>query len=368
MIVILLYIFQRKEGMKMRLPNGYGGVVKLTGNRRRPYAARITTGWILNDNTGKKVQRYHILGYASTRAEALQMLAKYNDYPIDGEALKFTFSDIYERWSKEKYPNTSYSSIKCYRAAYAVCSDIEDIPFRDLRLDDLQRVVDRCGKNFPTLKKLQMLFNQLYDYAMKHEIVAKDYSEYVNIIKFKDRNPNKMTRNRFSPADIDLLWEKKSDRHYQTILMLIYNGVRVSELLNLKKENVHLDEQYFDVTDSKTENGIRKVPIADKVLPFYQGWYNDCSHCEYLIHTLDGRHFSYDNYYLNVFKPLLHRLGISERTPHCCRHTTISMLAEAHVDQTIIKMIVGHTGAMSLTERVYTHLDIRELIDAINQI
>lgn len=62
----------------------------------------------------------------------------------------------------------------------------------------------------------------------------------------------------------------KDDRYYQVILMLLYDGVRISELLDLKKENIHLDEQYFDVIDSKTENGIRKVPIADKVLPFYK--------------------------------------------------------------------------------------------------
>ena len=41
---------------------------------------------------------------------------------------------------------------------------------------------------------------------------------------------------------------------------------------------------------------------------------------------------------------------------------------DAHIDQTIIKKIVGHAGAMSLTERVYTHLDINELIEAIDQI
>ena len=40
----------------MRLPNGYGGVVKLSGNRRRPYAARITTGWHINDITGKRIR------------------------------------------------------------------------------------------------------------------------------------------------------------------------------------------------------------------------------------------------------------------------------------------------------------------------
>lgn len=44
----------------MRLPNGYGGVVKLSGNRRRPYAARITTGWYHNDKTNKHIQNIRL--------------------------------------------------------------------------------------------------------------------------------------------------------------------------------------------------------------------------------------------------------------------------------------------------------------------
>ena len=44
------------------------------------------------------------------------------------------------------------------------------------------------------------------------------------------------------------------------------------------------------------------------------------------------------------------------------------MLAEAGINQTIIKKIVGHSGAMTLTERVYTHLDIETLVEAINKI
>lgn len=231
----------------MRLPNGYGGVVKLSGNRRRPYAARITTGWHINDITGKRIQHYQILGYAPTRSEALQILARYNNYPIDGETLRLTFREIYLRWSEEKFPTISHSNIKGYRAAFATCENIADMPFHNLRLNDLQQVIDHCGKNYPTLKKIRVLFNQLYSYAMKHEIVSKDYSAYVNISKYKDRNPNKNIRSCFSTSEIALLWKHKNDPYCQTVLMLIYNGARVSELLDLKKENVHLSEQYFDV-------------------------------------------------------------------------------------------------------------------------
>ena len=46
----------------------------------------------------------------------------------------------------------------------------------------------------------------------------------------------------------------QQDKYYQIVLMLLYNGTRISEFLNLKKEHVHLEEQYFEVIESKTEN------------------------------------------------------------------------------------------------------------------
>lgn len=54
------------------------------------------------------------------------------------------------------------------------------------------------------------------------------------------------------------------------ILILIYTGVRIGKLLKFKKEDIHLDKQWFQVTQSKTESGLRRVPIADSILPFFQ--------------------------------------------------------------------------------------------------
>lgn len=62
---------------------------------------------------------------------------------------------------------------------------------------------------------------------------------------------------------IDILWSLKDDKYYLVILIMIYTGVRIDELLSLKKENIHLEEHYFDVIKSKTENG----PISDYIYP-----------------------------------------------------------------------------------------------------
>ena len=295
------------------------------------------------------------------------MLADYNNNPYDLEASKISFAEVYEKWSAEKYPTVSKSNVHGYIAAYNLCNSLDNKIFKDIKLVDLQHVVDICGKNYPTMRKLKVLFNQLYDYALKNDICNKNYSEFVDIVRYKDRNPKKYDRKKFSKEETNRLWELKDDKYYQIVLMLIYNGLRISEFLDLKKENVHLEEQYFDVIDSKTENGIRKVPIADKILPFYKEWFDSAPSCEYLLHTEENKHFLYRNYYDSYFTPLMQNLNI-EKTPHCCRHTCISMLAEAGIDQTMIKKIVGHSGAMTLTEKVYTHFDVQELVKAINKI
>lgn len=57
----------------MKNPNGYGSVVKLSGNRRNPYAVRKTIGF---NEKGHPI--YVFIGYTPTREEGLVMLAKYN--------------------------------------------------------------------------------------------------------------------------------------------------------------------------------------------------------------------------------------------------------------------------------------------------
>ena len=130
---------------------------------------------------------------------------------------------------------------------------------------------------------------------MQNDICGKDYSQFIDIAQYKDKNPNTIDRSPFQEDEIKHLWTVANDKYAMITLMLIYGGCRVSELLDLFKKNVHLDEHYYDIVKSKTQAGIRKVPIADKVFPFFEHWMR--SDGKYLLCTPNGKHITYHNYF-----------------------------------------------------------------------
>ena len=350
----------------MKLPNGFGSVYKMSGNRRNPYRAIVTERWQIDSDTGKWKQKRKTIGYYESKKDALQALADYNRSPYVVDASKVTLQEVYDRWSTEHFQTISESNAKGYRASYLLCEPIANKRMADIKLDDLQYIADNSGKNTPTLRKYKVLMGMLYKYAVIHDIVTPDMNKAQYIDIKKAGNPNAYNRKPFSKKEIDNVWKwKDTNIYFNIILMLIYSGCRISELLDLKKENVNIEERWFDITASKTDAGIRKVPISDKVLPFFEYWYT-LNDCEYLLSTPEGNHFEYRNYYDSYWKPLIEQMGMEHR-PHDTRHTCISLLAEAGVDDRLVKKIVGHKG-QGVTQQVYTHFEIEALLDAINKI
>ena len=345
-----IYIIPRKD-YHMKLPNGYGSVYRLPGNRRKPWCVRVTVS--------TKPYKYRYLGYYPSQEDALTALALYHKDPYDLDTATITFSEIYDRWSAEHFPKVSRTSVRSYGSAYAVLEPLLNMRFTDIKLSHLQGVVDNCGKNYPTLLNIKLLMSQMYQYAMRHELCQKDYSQFVDITQYKDRNPNRIDRVPFTDAEITDLWERSADPYVQVVLMLLYSGVRVMELLGLRKEDVDLQKQCFHVRSSKTAAGIRTVPIHDRTLPFFVSWM-DRSPCGYLICTTTGSRMIYNNYNHRTWDCPGHR-------PHDTRHTFISRMVAAGVDERIIKRIVGHRGR-GVTDNVYTHIDLQTLLDAVNQL
>ena len=98
----------------MRNPNGFGCVYKASGNRRKPYIARVTIGW--DEETGK--QKFKILGSYASSPEAFIALSEYNSDPYDIEASKVTFRELFEKWRDQKYHKICRSMQLSYNNAF----------------------------------------------------------------------------------------------------------------------------------------------------------------------------------------------------------------------------------------------------------
>lgn len=348
----------------MKNPNGYGSVYKLSDKRRRrPWAVRVTESWSIEN--GKLKRKYKYLGYFKTRKDAMQALSEYNVDPTF-TAKDILFVDLFKMWSEEKFPTFSKSTAKAYTSAFNLCKPLYGCNFKDLRRPQLQRVIAECGKGYQTLAHVKAMLSHLYKYAIENDICDKDYAQFIDLTMYskQDKENKEPMHKTFTKDEIAALWQHSDDDAAAIVLIMIYTGVRISELLNLTAADIHIDEQWFHVTKSKTAAGVRDVPIADKIKPLVERFLSYKE--EYLVSSR-GRKMSYSTFIYLYWNMLTDRFGMDHR-PHDTRHTCVSRLAEEQVEQTVIKKIVGHTGAMTVTEMVYTHYDIKPLIDAVNKI
>lgn len=118
----------------MRLPNGFGSVHKLPGNRRNPWRVRKTVGWDTDLETGISKQKYITIGYYATQNEALLALSEYNANPYDISVNTITFSEVYEKWSKVHFEKIVPSARRTWKSAYSYCKPLYDMKMKDIRV------------------------------------------------------------------------------------------------------------------------------------------------------------------------------------------------------------------------------------------
>lgn len=343
----------------MKRANGMGSVYKAAGNRRKPYIVRVTKKF---DDNGK--QLFEILGAYATQKEAENMLNEYTKNPYNLNNRHITFKGVFDLWKKEKYPKIRENSAKAYDSSFnKYCKDLWDIRFIDLRLTHYQTLIDNSNCNYPTKNKIRNLLSQLSKFALNNDIVLKDYTTAIDIGK----NTNTQKRKPFTKEEIQKLWDNVNEfKWVDSILILLYSGTRICELLDTEISNVFLDEKYpFFVSGNKTDAGReRKIPIHNRILPLVKNYYEKNKDKKYLITNHNGEKMDYYNYRRNKWDAIMKDFGM-DYTPHCTRHTFISLLKSKRADPLNIKRIVGHISN-DVTSDVYTHIDIKELWETVN--
>ena len=338
-----------------RLPKKYGSVFKLSGARRKPWTARVQNGY--NKETGTPVFQY--LGYFETKKEALQELATYNTEHYNLDYRNATVNDMWEIFSKRHFPNLSKQGIGIYNAAYNHIEPLQNEKIRDITTNRMQTLVYGIERKWQTKSHVKLLLTQLFNIALELDIVAKNYAEFIDIGK----KPESKIHKPFTMEEIDRLFSASFVAPYaDTVLIMIYSGMRPGELLALEKENVFINESYM-TGGLKTESGKNRIiPIHKKIMPYIKKRY--AAGKKYLVEA-DGKKVSYQAY-RKSFDLLMENIGM-DHLPHDCRHTFATLADNAGMNKTDIKKIMGHSTG-DITERVYTHKTKADLICSIDKI
>lgn len=332
----------------MKRANGEGSIFKLSGKRRKPWAVRITVGY---EDNGKQIYRY--VGYYPTKTEAKVAMREYLTNPFNLDHKSTKLKDVYDKWSDQS--DLAQTTLQSYSSAFNQAKLLHNMNMRDIKAIHLEAAMDQMKPHMQSVFKNAM--GKVYTYAIKHEIVDKDPMGLISVkttVQAKEKTP-------FTLEEIDKL---KSFKHplNDTALILLYTGLRINELLEIKCENVHLDKKYM-IGGKKTKAGQNRIiPLHDDILPIIKARYDQGN--SYLI-TRDNKKVIYATYRISYWNKMTSALGF-KHTPHDTRHTFTTFADRCGMNKVALKRILGHALG-DITDH-YTHKDIEELLKEINKI
>lgn len=371
-----------------KLPNGYGSIKYLGKNRRNPYAVHPPVTEYTDEGVPITPKA---LCYVDDWMKGFIVLTSYRagtytkgderdiDLPNDHKSLEIitqrlladynkaqgiveeekepekTFAEVYKDFWKYKFENAkgkklSESSKLSIQAAFKNAKALHDRPFRDLRHDDLQSVVDNCPLKHSSLELIVHLFRQMYAYADIYELCDKDYSAHVKINKEDDDESGVP----FTDSDLKILWNHKDDETVEFILIMCYSGFRIRAYKNLE---INLKDKYFRGGIKTKAGKNRVVPIHPAILPFVKRRLK-----------ADGIYPSTYSKFLKDMSNKLSELGIEKHTPHDCRHTFSALCEKYGVNENDRKRMMGHSFGNDITNAKYGHRTIEDLGEEIEKI
>lgn len=159
----------------------------------------------------------------------------------------------------------------------------------------------------------------------------------------------------------------KKDK-YRGIILCLYTGLRIGELLALTWNDVDFEKSILSVTKTchdgnengehiriidtpKTENSRRQIPLSKTLVKMLKDMKRK-SKCEFVI--ADGEKPVFIRSYQRTFELLLKKLKLPHKGFHSLRHTFATRALECGMDVKSLSEILGHKNA-TITLNRYAH-------------
>ena len=245
----------------------------------------------------------------------------------------------------------------------------------EIVLQDLERFtkwVNELGMTHSSQARMISGIRSFFKYCLTEEITSTDPAALLEAPKQQRKLPDTLSYEEIEKIISVIDLSKPEGERNKAITETLYScGLRVSELVNLKISNLHLDVGYIRVTGKGDKE--RLVPMgsdAQKYIGIYRE--NIRNHIviksgeeDILFLNRRGSRLSRVMIFL-ILKDLAKKAGITKNiSPHTFRHSFATHLVEGGADLRAVQAMLGHESIT--TTEIYTHLDREFLRTTLHQ-
>jgi integrase len=251
----------------------------------------------------------------------------------------------------------------------------------DYEIEDINRqVIDRFlyqlferGVGTRTIHYVYSVLRTAFNYALSIELIKSNKIKQATLPQ-KEHNEMKVLDQKQIGTFLQFA---KSSPYYVLFFTAINTGMRISELLALKWDDIdfqsslihvqrqvkHLFHKNFQFSSPKTKYGVRNIPISSR-LSIYLDQYKHEEHDQDqagdrheddLVFTSTAGTIVTYSHLRRVFKRILLDANLPNLRLHDLRHTCATLLIENRITITTVSRILGHSKP-SVTLDFYGHL------------
>ena len=222
--------------------------------------------------------------------------------------------------------------------------DVHDVNSADL--NTYISTLNKQGMSSATVSRNIASIKSFFMYLFKNKVIEEDCADKLKAPKIDKKVPEIL-----SIEEINLLLDQPSDRSNKEIrdkamLELLYaTGLRVSELISIKLEDVNLTLSFILCRDNNKERVIPIENAAKSALEYYikNARPDMCGDSDLLFTNLKGEMMTRQGFW-KLIKSYARKAGIDKDiTPHMIRHSFASHLVTNGADLKAVQEMLGHS-------------------------
>ena len=237
----------------------------------------------------------------------------------------------------------------------------------DIDIDELKKYVKHLNDlnlNELSISRSISCIKSFYKYLNIEKIIDNNPSDLLYLPKVRKKLPNTLSEEEVDKLlDINLT-DMYSYRNKAMLEVLYATGLRVSELVNLKMENIDFESDIIRTFGKGNKE--RVIPIGeyaryylDLYLKEYRYMLLKHGNNEYVFLNNHGKNMTRQGFF-KIIKAIASEKGINkEISPHVLRHSFASHLLKHGADLRTIQELLGHSNVS--TTQIYTHISNEEL-------